>query len=88
MAVKRIDVVVKMGGVEIDAFQRESDTSGRVHIDSVIDDVEINVTYSNKDDGGFNYIPFIIIGVVVLIAIAGTVFVIKKKKGTKPKTNE
>ena len=86
--VKRIDVVVKMGGAEIDAFQRESETSGRVHIDSVIDNVEIAVTYSDKDDGGFNYIPFIIIGVVVLIAIAGTVFVIKKKKGSKPKTND
>ena len=79
--VRQIDVVVKMGGEEIDAFQRESNVSGTIHIDSVTDDLEIIVTYSYNDDNGFNIIPFIIIGIIILIAVAGVVFYVKKRKG-------
>ncbi len=87
--VKRIDVVVKMGGTEIDAFNRESDTSGNVHIDSVTDDIEIVVTYSNSDGNGFNIIPFIIIGIIILIVVAGiAIYVKKKREGDKPESKQ
>ena len=85
VAVKWVDVVVKMGGNEIDAFQRESDTSGTVHIDNVTDDVEVAVTYSTGDSNGFNIIPYIIIAIVILAIIGLVVYYVKKKKNDESK---
>ncbi len=78
--VKAIHVTVKMSGVEIDAFIRDSDTSGRVHIDSVTGDVEVAVSYDAKEADS-NMLPIILILSILLpIVIIGVTYVVIKKR--------
>ena len=83
IAVKSIDVRVKMSGVELeDAFQRETATSGHVHIDSVTGDVNIIVTYEPLKNQ-LNIPLIIIMAILVLAVIAISIWAIKKHKEKK-----